>query len=414
MTSGYTALDENQPSGARKWLLFVGIILIAVNLRAGITSIGPLIGMIRDDTGISNTIIGMLTTVPLLAFALLSPAAPVLSRRFGIETVLLSSMIVLTIGIWVRSISSPWTLMLGTALLGMAIAIGNVLLPSLVKRDFPRSIGLMTGTYSMTMNMLAAVASGVSIPLASIPSLGWQGSLIVWSALSVLASMVWIFQVRRRASVSGSNKIVTVAAKGGSIMKSKLAWQITLFMGLQSFTFYVNISWLPEILHSQGMDYSSAGWMLSILQFVSLPFSFIIPVLAGRRPNQVLLVLISAACMFTGYIGLLSGVQSLNIVWVMLIGISGGANFSLSLMFFTLRTTSVHEAAALSGMAQSFGYLLAAIGPMLIGYMHDYTHSWSVPLMILSGVVVLMLIFGLGAAKPGYTSGAAKPVGPIS
>lgn len=405
MASRYTTLDTNQPSKTRKWLLFVGIILIAVNLRAGITSVGPLIGIIRDDTGISNALAGMLTTLPLLAFAILSPMAPGLARKYGIETVLLISMIVLTLGIWVRSISSPWTLMLGTVLLGMAIAIGNVLLPSLVKRDFPGNIGLMTGTYSMSMNMLAAIASGISIPLATQPSLGWQGSLIVWSALSLLASLVWIGQRRQgRATVTN----VTTPPKGSSLMKSKLAWQITLFMGLQSFTFYVNISWLPEILHSQGLDYTSAGWMLSILQFVSLPFSFIIPVLAGRRPNQRLLVFVSAASMFVGYVGLLSGLQSLNILWVILIGISGGANFSLSLMFFTLRTRTVHEAAALSGMAQSFGYLLAAVGPMLIGYMHDFTNSWSIPLMILAGVVVMLFIFGFGAAKPGYTSSATS------
>ncbi|SMF82360.1 MFS transporter, CP family, cyanate transporter [Paenibacillus uliginis N3/975] len=404
MASSYTSIDPDQQQETRKWLLFVGIILVAVNLRAGITSVGPLIGIIRDDTGISNALAGMLTTLPLLAFAILSPIAPGLARRFGIESALLFSMMVLTVGIWVRSISSPWTLMLGTALLGMAIAVGNVLLPSLIKRDFPRSIGLMTGTYSMSMNMLAAIASGISIPLASQPKLGWQGSLAVWSVLSVLASVVWIMQRRGRASISK----VSSVSKGGSVMKSKKAWQITLFMGLQSFTFYVNISWLPEILHSQGLDYTAAGWMLSILQFVSLPFSFIIPVLAGRRPNQRLLVLVSAACMFAGYVGLLSGIQSMNLLWVILIGISGGANFSLSLMFFTLRTRTAHEAAALSGMAQSLGYLLAAVGPMLIGYMHDFTHGWSVPLMILTGVVIIMFIFGFGAAKPGYISATTE------
>lgn len=405
MASSTTSLESNQPSETRKWLLFVGIILIAVNLRAALTSVGPLIGIIRDDTGISNALAGMLTTLPLLAFAILSPVAPALSRRFGIETVLFLSMVVLTVGIWIRSVSSPWTIMLGTALLGMAIAIGNVLLPSLVKRDFPRNIGLMTGAYSMSMNMLAAIASGISIPLAAIPTLGWQGSLIIWSALSLLASIVWVTQ-RRRSPVTVSK--VSSAQKSGSMMKSKLAWQITLFMGLQSFTFYVNVSWLPEILHSQGLDYTAAGWMLSILQFVSLPFSFIIPVLAGRNPSQRLLVFISAVCMFTGYIGLLAGLQSLNILWVILIGIAGGANFSLSLMFFTLRTRTVGESAALSGMAQSLGYLLAAIGPMLIGYMHDSTNGWSVPLMILAGVVVIMFLFGFGAAKPGYTSEEVK------
>ncbi|AWP27063.1 MULTISPECIES: MFS transporter [Paenibacillus] len=400
-----TSLEPTTSSTGRTWLIFAGIILIAINLRAAITSVGPLIGIIREDTGISSTMAGMLTTLPLLAFALLSPMAPAMAKKWGLETTLLLSMVVLTFGIGIRSISSPITLLLGTAFLGVAIAVGNVLLPSLVKRDFPRHIGLMTGTYSASMNLLAATASGVSIPLATQAGLGWQGSLLIWASLSVLALIVWLIQ---RSSSDKTAEVRSTATKQQSVLRSPLAWYITLFMGLQSFTFYVNISWLPEILRSQGMDYSAAGWMLSILQFVSLPFSFIIPVLAGRNPNQRVLVTISALSMLTGYVGLLSGMSSLNLLWVMLVGISGGANFSLSLMFFTLRTKTAHEAAALSGMAQSLGYLLAAIGPMLIGFLHDATDGWKVPLMVLSAVVVVLFFFGFGAAKPGYTSASGE------
>lgn len=396
-----TSIDPNTNSTGRTWLIFAGIILIAINLRAAITSVGPLIGIIREDTGISNTLAGMLTTLPLLAFALLSPMAPAMAKKWGLETTLLLSMVVLTFGIGIRSISSPYTLLIGTAFLGMAIAVGNVLLPSLVKRDFPRHIGLMTGTYSASMNLLAAIASGVSIPLATQAGLGWQGSLLIWGSLSILAMIVWLIQ---RRSSGKTAEVSSAVGKQQSVLKSPLAWYITLFMGLQSFTFYVNISWLPEILRSQGMDYGAAGWMLSILQFVSLPFSFIIPVLAGRNPNQRVLVTISALSMLIGYAGLLSGMSSLNLLWVMLVGISGGANFSLSLMFFTLRTKTAHEAAALSGMAQSLGYLLAAVGPMLIGFLHDATGGWKVPLTVLSAVVVVLFIFGFGAAKPGYLS----------
>lgn len=400
-----TSLEPTTSSTGRTWLIFAGIILIAINLRAAITSVGPLIGIIREDTGISSTMAGMLTTLPLLAFALLSPMAPAMAKKWGLETTLLLSMVVLTFGIGIRSISSPVTLLLGTAFLGMAIAVGNVLLPSMVKRDFPRHIGLMTGTYSASMNLLAAIASGVSIPLATQAGLGWQGSLLIWASLSVLALIVWLIQ---RSSSDKTVEVRSTATKQQSVLRSPLAWYITLFMGLQSFTFYVNISWLPEILRSQGMDYSAAGWMLSILQFVSLPFSFIIPVLAGRNPNQRLLVTISALSMLTGYAGLLSGMSSLNLLWVMLVGISGGANFSLSLMFFTLRTRTAHEAAALSGMAQSLGYLLAAVGPMLIGFLHDATNGWKVPLMILAGVVVVLFFFGFSAAKPGYISASGE------
>jgi len=392
-------VEKNSVSAGRRWLIFAGIILIAINLRAAITSVGPLIGIIRDDTGISSTLAGMLTTLPLLAFALLSPMAPAMARKWGLETTLLLSMVLLMFGIGIRSLSSPFTLLLGTAFLGMAIAVGNVLLPSLVKRDFPQQIGLMTGTYSASMNLLAAVASGVSIPLATQAGLGWQGALLVWGILAVIATAVWVIEWR---SSDRKAEIRSEQAKAPNVLRSPLTWYVTFFMGLQSFTFYVNVSWMPEILRSQGMDYSGAGWMLSILQFVSIPFSFIIPVLAGRNPNQRLLVTISALSMLAGYLGLLFGITSLNVLWVILVGISGGANFSLSLMFFTLRTRTAQEAAALSGVAQSLGYLLAAVGPMLIGFLHDMTTGWKVPLMILSSVVVLLFLFGLGAAKPGY------------
>ncbi|NMO96303.1 CynX/NimT family MFS transporter [Paenibacillus lemnae] len=382
------------------WLVFASVIFIAINLRAGITSVGPLIGMIREDIGISNTAAGLLTTLPLLAFAVLSPFAAGLARRYSIETVLLISMVILTIGISIRYIASPWTLLFGTALLGAAIAAGNVLLPSLVKRDYPRSIGLMTGTYSMSMNLLAATASGLSIPLAESAGLGWQGSLAVWSLLSMSAAALWVFRRKAYPQPSLDSASISGRRTSAAVLKSRLAWYITLFMGLQSFTFYVNISWLPEILYSQGMDYHDAGWMLSALQFVSLPFSFIIPVLAGRRPDQRVLISVSALCMIFGYMGLLFGFSNFNVLWVILLGISGGANFSLSLMFFSLRTKHADDAAALSGMAQSLGYLLAAAGPMLIGMIHDTTGSWQTPLVTLIIVVVLLFMFGLVAAKP--------------
>lgn len=401
MLSNTEKREKEQRSPGWSWLILAGVMLTAVNLRAGITSVGPLIGSIREDIGISGTLAGMLTTLPLLAFAVLSPLTPGFARRVGMEKALMLSMIVLTAGIWIRSVSSPWTLMIGTALLGSAIAVGNVLLPSLVKRDFPRNIGLMTGTYSTVMNFMAAAASGVSIPLAVQAGLGWQGALAVWSVLSVPAVLIWVLQRKERKVQTAA---VAAPAQWKGLIRSRVAWSITLFMGLQSFTFYSNVSWLPEILRSQGMDMASAGWMLSLLQFVSLPFSFIIPVLAGRRADQRMLVAVSAVSMLIGYIGLLSGYSALNVLWVILIGTSGGANFSLSLMFFTLRSRTVHESAALSGMAQSFGYLLAAVGPMLIGYMHDFTGGWKPSLLILASIVVLLWLFGMTAAKPGYAS----------
>lgn len=394
--------NPRQAGTVSKGLLFAGIILVAINMRAAITSVGPLIGMIRDGSGISNTIAGMLTTIPLLAFALLSPVIPSVARKLGLEATLLISLMVLTVGIWTRSIATPFTLLLGTAMLGSAIAAGNVLLPSLVKRDFPHQIGLMTGAYSSSMNLVAAVASGVSIPLAAQVGLGWQGSLGIWSLLSVAAAGLWVLQWRNRQV--NTEVSVSRASDRGGLLRSPIAWCITMFMGIQSLTFYVNISWLPEILQSQGLDPVAAGWMLSIMQFVSIPFSFIIPILAGRNPDQRTLLTVSVVSMFIGYGGLLAGWTSLNLLWIILIGIAGGANFSLSLIFFTLRTKTAEGAAAMSGMAQSFGYLLAAAGPLLIGLLHDLTSSWSIPLLTLMVALVLALFVGMGAAKPGYVS----------
>lgn len=395
-------------SRAGLWLLILGIILVASNLRAPLTSVGPLIGVIRDDTGISNALAGMLTTFPLLAFALLSPFAPKIARRIGMEVTLLVSLLVLTAGILLRSVPAVGALFLGTALLGMAIAIGNVLLPSIIKQEFPKKMGLMTGVYSASMNLWAAIASGISIPLAQGLGFGWRGSLVLWAILSLVSLLVWLPQLRFRHQRSIATQ--GTVAPAVNLWRSRIAWQVTMFMGLQSLCFYVIIAWLPEILHQQGISHSSAGWMLSLMQFVSLPATFIMPVLAGRSSNQRMLVGITSALLFIGYIGLLSGSTLFMPVWIILIGIATGSCFSLAVMFFALRTRSVHEAAELSGMAQSIGYLLAAIGPTLFGFIHDMTHGWNIPLIMLSVVAVLLFIFGFGAASSGYVLSEEKNI----
>ncbi|MEJ8547509.1 CynX/NimT family MFS transporter [Brevibacillus borstelensis] len=389
------------------WLLALGIILVATNLRAPITAVGPIIGEIRDHTGITNTVAGLLTTLPLLAFALLSPLAPKISRSLGPEQTILYSLIVLLTGILLRSMHSVWLLFFGTALLGLAIAIGNVLIPSLIKRDFPQKIGVMTGAYSVGMNLFAAIASGVSIPIAHALSSGWRGSLICWALLAFLALLVWIPQLRKGLRTA----IPARAGAGptaGSVWKSSLAWKVTLFMGMQSLVFYVGIAWIPQILQDQGVSPSAAGWMLFLMQFVSLPGSFLMPVLAGRASNQRLLVAFTTGLMILGYAGLLAGHTVLMPLWIVLIGIAGGSCFSLAVMFFALRTRSAAESAELSGMAQSVGYLLAALGPTLFGFIHDVTNGWTIPIFLLLVVSSLLLLVGLGAGKNVYLSAEEK------
>ncbi|OMF65226.1 MFS transporter [Paenibacillus sp. FSL R5-0766] len=379
-------------------LIILGIIVIAANLRTPLTSVGPLVGFIRDDVHISNTLAGLITTVPLLAFALLSPLVPKLGRRYGVERIILIALIFLTVGIVIRSLSGAVHLFIGTAVLGFAIAICNVLLPSIIKRDFPNKIGSMTGVYSISMNLCGAIASGISVPLAMNAGLKWQGALGIWGILSFVSILCWLPQLRNQTKQTATTS-QHMASNDVNVWRSPLAWQVTLFMGIQSMVFYVLIAWLPEILKQQGIDSNQSGWYLSIMQLAMLPFTFIVPVIAGRMSNQRLLVVITSILLLTGTLGLLYGSSNVILLWIVILGIGGGFAFSLAMMFFGLRTENAHQAAELSGMAQSIGYLLAAIGPALIGYLHDATNSWHLPLFILLGASVLLFIVGIGAAS---------------
>jgi len=383
------------------WITIIGIIFVAANLRAPLTSVGPLVALIKDHLHISNTLAGMITTLPLLAFALFSPFVPRLGRKFGMELIILISVVSLTVGIILRSLSGVATLYIGTAILGLAISICNVLLPSLIKREFPTRIGLMTGMYSISMNLFGAIASGISIPIAVGLGFKWQGALGIWSILSFVSILFWLPQMKRQ----NRNHSITHNQTDDSninLWRSKLAWQVSLFMGLQSLMFYVLIAWLPEILKLHGIGSDQSGWLLSIMQLALLPFTFIVPVIAGRMSSQRSLVIIASILYLIGTLGLLYGSSDLIVLWIIILGIAGGFDFSLALMFFGLRTKNAHQAAELSGMAQSVGYLLAAIGPTLFGYLHDVTHSWTIPLLILVSISVFLLIFGLGAARDQY------------
>lgn len=400
---------NHQFSNARvsaAWVIVAAIVCIAVNLRAPLTSVGPLVGLIKDHLHISNTSAGLITTVPLLAFALFSPFVPRLGHKIGVELLIFLSILGLTAGITLRSLSGVAALFIGTAVLGLAISVCNVLLPSLIKREFPKRIGLMTGMYSISMNLFGAIASGISVPVAVGLGLGWQGALGVWGLLSIVSIGCWLPYMKRRRHAGSA--AVSNQSEGGAVnvWRSALAWQVTLFMGLQSTLFYVLIAWLPELLVQQGVSASQSGWYLSIMQLALLPFTFIVPIVAGRMSSQRSLVIIMSILLIIGTGGLLAGDPGWMVVWIVVLGVGGGFAFGLSMMFFGLRTQNARQAAALSGMAQSVGYLLAAGGPTLFGLLHDITNGWKVPLVTLVGIAVLLGVFGLGAARDRYVGSA--------
>jgi CP family cyanate transporter-like MFS transporter len=391
------AVNKGQPKRAGLWLLVLGIFLVALNLRASLTAIGPVVKEIRVDTGLSNTLTGLLTTLPLITFGLVSPFAARFGRRFGLEQTLLAGLLILAVGIVVRPLPSEILLFGGTILIGTGISIINVLLPGFVKREFPLHVGIMTGMFIVCMGFGAALGAGLSNPLAQGAGLGWRGMLAGWSVITFVAIIFWLPRLRFHHRPEAG---LTPDMPSGKLRHSKLAWQVTLYMGVQSLIFYIIVAWLPEMLYQWGLDITTAGWMLSLFQLVGLPASLIMPILAGRSANQRGLVAISAGSMLLFTTTLLP-------LWIFLTGFGSGASISLALSFFGLRSHNPQQTAELSGMAQSVGYLLAASGPTFIGFIHDVTHGWTVPLIILLFFTGIMLVLGLMAGKEGYVTPAA-------
>lgn len=393
------SMQDEKKSQLYRILLIAGIIIVAINLRPALTSVGPLIGTIRDDIGLSNWSAGMLTSLPLVAFAVLSPIVPKLGNRYTNTIIMLAGLILLFIGISIRSLSFIFFLFLGTLFVGLGIAICNVLLPAVIKDKFPLKVGLMTSIYSTVMGIFAATASGVSVPIASGFGFGWQIALLVWSIPAVLGIIIWVYLVRKPDD-SDQEEMQFVSNPGKRIWKSALAWQVAAFMGLQSFLFYVTISWLPEILHFQGLSLTSAGWMLSFMQFVGLPASFIVPVMAGKFASQRAIVAVLGIFAVLGYGGLLIGhSMAVMVLSTTLIGLALSGLFALALTFLGLRARDGLQASELSGMAQSLGYVLAATGPMMIGYLFDVTGTWTLPLITMITVTGLVALFGFGAGR---------------
>lgn len=384
------------------YLFITGIVLAAFNLRPSITSIGPLVGMIQEDIGLTHWSAGLLMSLPLIVFGTMSPFVPKIAYRLTNEWTLLIGLTILFIGITIRSIPMAFFLFTGTLLIGFGIAIGNVLLPAIVKDKFPKKFGIMTSIYTTSMGLIASLASGISVPLADGLNIGWQGAQIVWAIPAAVAILLWLILLKNK-----KREHRTVQQKGRAqsnlMWRSPFAWQIAIFMGFQSFLFYVTISWLPEILHSHGMSMSKAGWMLSFTLLIGLPASFLIPVLASRFQSQVWIGFTLGIFAVAGYSGLLWGSSSFILfVSIALIGFSLGGLFPLALSYLGLRARNAIQAVELSGMAQSSGYILAATGPWFIGFLYDITDVWAVPKVSLIGISVIVTIFAMLSGRNKY------------
>lgn len=386
----------NSGSNSSNLLLIIGILFIAINLRPALASVGPLIEDIRQATGLSSGLLGLLTTLPLIAFGFISTLTPIFTNRFGIGGTLFGAMILLTIGLIIRTIAWIPALYFGTLLTGIAIAFGNVLLPSLTKRNFESNAGIITSLYSSLMAAGAALAAGISVPLAHQYGLGWRGSLLAWAAVAFLAILFWFPQLSYLKRIKSTRNYWEAMRK---LSHSRLAWQIAFFMGFQSLTFYVLLAWLPSILQGRGLEATASGWMLSLSQATGILGSMIIPYWAGKRSDQRLIVFLLCIIEAIGLLGLFLPQLGNIALFVSIIGFVLGGSFGLALLFIVLRTKDTASATELSGMAQSVGYLIAAVGPILFGFIFDRTASWTIAFILLFVVVLIKLWTGWQIGK---------------
>ncbi|MFE3524802.1 CynX/NimT family MFS transporter [Streptomyces sp. NPDC059161] len=383
-------------------VLLVGIVLASVNMRAALASVSPLVSEISQSFGLSSTASSLVTSVPVLFLGLGALVAPWLARRFGSEPVLLFALLLLAGGILVRVVHSTAALYGGGVLVGTAIALLNVLMPGLIKRDFPDKAASMTSVYTGAMIAGATVVAACSVPLEKAFGGSWEASLAVWSLLAVLAAVAWLPQVliaRGRTGHEVRSAASAGSGEGKSVWRSALAWQVTLFMGLQSLWSYVLIAWMPTIFTDHGMSRSTAGVIFAFNNLIQVAGAFGVPLLAGRMRNQRPLIVLVTSLVAAGYAGLMIAPVSGAWLWAAVLGVGQGGAVGLALTLIVLRSGDARTAARLSGMAQTVGYLLAAAGPLAAGAVHQATGGWTVPIALVLGVCATALAVGLFAAR---------------
>ncbi len=379
-----------------RWLLLAGVVLAAINLRPVMTAIGPLIGQIQADTGLDAAGAGLIVALPVLCFGIFSGMVPRFGRRFGLEEVLLGAMLLLAAGILLRLMPGIPPLYLGTAVLGVAIASINVLLPGVTKRSFPLEGRRISGMYVAVLGVSATVASALAIPLSE-TWLGWRGALAVWAVPALVAALVWAALVRRRPP---SRPAPPRVAGLRALLRSRLAVAVMLFMAAQSFAFWVVLTWLTEILISTGIGEVNAGLIFATSLGLGVIPAVALSLFGDRVRDDRVLVVAAGASTIAGLLALLLFESAGAIVWASLIGVGQGAGFALGLTFFVSRAASHEMAAELSGTGQSVAYLIAAAGPVLAGSIHDARSSWGLVIGMIVVVVVIQTAIGLEAGRP--------------
>ncbi len=398
-----------QTQGRSRWLrrglIVAGIVALAINLRGPISGVGPVLDVLTNDLSLSAIQVSLLTAAPVICFGIFGVLTPRITARLGLDATAALALLVLTGGLLLRSVGSVSMLFAGTVLVSAAIAVGNVLLPVLVKRDAPRHPGLMTGAYTTTLTTSAAIGAAITVPLSS--AYTWQIGLGVWLLTAALALAVWAPRVADARPHRGKGpQNVTVKTGGiGPLLGVPLAWQVTVFFALQSAIFYSVLAWLPSIYTAAGISAGDAGLLLAVVTLTGIPMALIVPSWAARCADQRFFPVVLSALGIAGFLGLLIMPATLPALWAMLLGLGLGGNFPLVLTLMVLRTATPDDTSALSTMSQGIGYLIAAaIGPFAIGLLYDLTGGWTWP-------VLMLLLLAVPQAVIGWASGRAIVIG---
>lgn len=385
-----------QSSKINKKYFLLSMMLIAANLRLPITIIPPLLSTIEKDLGIPKSLAGLITSIPLITFAILSPIIVKIAKKLGNELTIFIFFTLLILGSYLRIIPTVWALMLGTFLAGVGIDSGNVLVPALIKDHLPHEIPLGTSLYTMSMLLIGAIGTALSGIL--ITKLSLQATLGILSAVAIVAIVFWVPNLRYNQRDTDK---ATERTNYSSVWTQSLGWLITSFFGLQSLVYYSLITWLPSILETHGISTIFASNLLTILQLSGLPCSFIVPFLSVRKgglKTLLTMLFIGYAVAPLGYLISTSSAVFLVIITIVT-GFGSGLAFNMAVIFFTEKTTNPSQTAEVSGMAQSAGYLLAAIGPVMFGYIENTVHSWNMIIFILIVMSVLLTLSGVFIAK---------------
>ncbi|GAB1330414.1 CynX/NimT family MFS transporter [Streptomyces sennicomposti] len=419
---------EPRTAATRAWatrLVVVGIVLSALNLRPAITSLGALLEEVRDGLGMSGSVAGLLTSVPPLCFAVFGVMAPRLARRFGPAAVVCAGMAAIAAGLVIRPYAGDTVAFLAASALAlMGIAVSNVLMPVIVKRWFPDRVGSMTGLYSMALALGTSTAAAVTVPMTDALG-GWKPGLAVWALLAAVAVLPWLPLLRERDNGRGAAPAVgpavpqepgqtrhdtsredSVRAKAAQeehapalrITRSRTAWALAVFFGLQATAAYITMGWMAQIFRDAGVAAGTAGLLLAVTMVMGVPLAFVIPRLATRLPHQGPIVLALGVCGLAGYAGLYLAPAGGAWAWAVLLGISNCA-FPLALTMVGMRARTGPGVAQLSAFAQSTGYLISIPGPLLVGVLYQSSGGWGLPIALMTALMIPQMLVGWVAGR---------------